>query len=142
MEITITTKLEKLDWHKLSVLYDLTGFKNKSPERLQLVYKKSSNYAFAYDDNNLIGAVRAFSDGIDCFVICDMAVLPEFQNKGIGSKLMKELLLQIREYDRIMLYATLGKEFFYKKFGFGLMTSGMCKFNNQEKAILSGYILE
>jgi GNAT superfamily N-acetyltransferase len=33
----------------------------------------------------LIGVGRAVADGIDCSYICDVAVHPDFQGKGIGT---------------------------------------------------------
>lgn len=142
MSIAYKNDCSETSWEDLSSLYQATNFGFKSQERLKKVFENSQYVSFAYHDDELIGASRAFSDGGDCAVICDMAVLPEFQGKGIGSQLLKNVLNSIgNQYHRIMLYATLGKESFYKQHGFHLMTSAMCIFKNQEKAIEHGYVL-
>ncbi|MCG8328911.1 MAG: GNAT family N-acetyltransferase [Chitinophagales bacterium] len=143
MKVEYKNDCKGISWDALSSLYQASNFGFKSQERLKKVFGNSQYVSFAYHDDELIGASRAFSDGVDCAVICDMAVLPAFQRKGIGSLLLKNLLNSIgNQYHRIMLYATLGKESFYKQHGFHLMTSAMCIFKNQEKAIEHGYVLK
>lgn len=56
--------------------------------------------------------------------IHDIMVLPEYQNKKIGTMIMNKLLDKIKELQkenpdmRVYLGASKGKEDFYKKFGF------------------------
>lgn len=56
--------------------------------------------------------------------IHDVMVIPEYQNKKIGTSIMKKLIKKIefikRENPdmRVYLGASKGKEVFYKKFGF------------------------
>ena len=51
-------------------------------------------------------------------------VIPEYQNKHIGTSIIENLLNQIKEYKKInpnirtYLGAAKGKEHFYEKFGF------------------------
>ena len=49
--------------------------------------------------------------------LAPMAVLPEFQNKGIGSMLVKEGLRRIKESDCPFIIV-LGHEHYYPRFGF------------------------
>ena len=42
----------------------------------------------AYKENNLIGSGRVISDGIHHALIVDLIVHPDYQRKGIGSKLL------------------------------------------------------
>ncbi len=128
------------DWEALSGLYERTGFSKKSIARLKNVFGNSQYQVFAYQNNVLIGAARAFTDGGDCAVICDVSVSEELQGKGIGKEMTARLLEMIGPHERVMLFSTLGKEGFYKQFGFGLMTTGMCLFKNQKGAIEVGYI--
>lgn len=86
---------------------------------------KSTLYSICvYDDNNLIGYGRIIGDKTIFLYIQDVMVIPEYQNKHIGTGIMKEILKQINMYKkanpniRTYLGASKGKEFFYEKFGF------------------------
>ena len=77
-----------------------------------------------YDDNKLIGYGRIIGDKTIFLYIQDVMVIPEYQNKHIGTGIMENLLSQINEYKKInpdirtYLGASKGKETFYEKFGF------------------------
>ena len=77
-----------------------------------------------YDDNKLIGYGRIIGDKTIFLYIQDVMVIPEYQNKHIGTGIMEILLSQINEYKKInpdirtYLGASKGKEPFYEKFGF------------------------
>lgn len=77
-----------------------------------------------YDDNKLIGYGRIIGDKTIFLYIQDIMVIPEYQNKHIGTEIMNNLLKQINEYKKInpsirtYLEASKGKESFYEKFGF------------------------
>ena len=77
-----------------------------------------------YDDNKLIGYGRIIGDKTIFLYIQDVMVIPEYQNKHIGTGIMENLLSQINEYKKInpdirtYLGASKGKEPFYEKFGF------------------------
>ena len=77
-----------------------------------------------YDDDKLIGYGRIIGDKTIFLYIQDIMVIPEYQNKHIGTEIMNNLLKQINEYKKInpsirtYLGASKGKESFYEKFGF------------------------
>ena len=77
-----------------------------------------------YDDEKIIGYGRLIGDGICFLYIHDVMVLPKYQNKKIGTKIMNKLLEKIEQiklenpYVRVYLGASKGKEEFCKKFGF------------------------
>lgn len=77
----------------------------------------NSTFVFsAWIDGKLIGCVRVLSDLHFRSVIYDLAVLPEFQNKGIG----KELVQRCRNAcgDSELLVQTDKAKVFYEKIGF------------------------
>ena len=89
-----------------------------------------------YDDAKLIGYGRIIGDKTIFLYIQDIMVIPAYQNKHIGTKIMENLLKQINVYKKInpdirtYLGASKGKEPFYEKFGFisrpnGELGSGM-----------------
>ena len=77
-----------------------------------------------YDDNKLIGYGRIIGDKTIFLYIQDIMVIPEYQNKHIGTGIIENLLNQINLYKKInprirtYLGASKGKESFYEKFGF------------------------
>lgn len=70
----------------------------------------------------IVGMGRIVGDGKIYFYIQDIAVSPEHQGKGIGSMVMGEIMEFLKQNapDKafIGLFASQGKELFYKKFGF------------------------
>ena len=46
----------------------------------------------AWDNDLLVGCVRVFSDKMFRSVIYDLAVLPEYQGKGIGTQAIREII--------------------------------------------------
>ena len=132
--------LQEGDWESLSLLYENTGFSKKPVKRLKKVFGNSQFQVFAFNQKELIGAARAFTDGGDCAVVWDVAVAEGMQGKGIGAEMTSRLLKMMGPHERVMLFSTLGKESFYKQFGFGLMTTGMCLFKDQKGAIDAGYV--
>ncbi|MBE5822170.1 MAG: GNAT family N-acetyltransferase [Clostridiales bacterium] len=65
-------------------------------ERVKEALKNTKYLVKAVDEGKAIGMARAISDGI-YNTILDVAVCKEYQNKGIGMNLMKELLDLIKK---------------------------------------------
>ncbi len=84
------------------------------PERTQSALERTLNIT-AYDGGTLVGALRILSDGYFFGTITELLVLPGYQKKGIGSR----LLALAKEHTPTMLYfgAQPGVEAFYEKNG-------------------------
>lgn len=77
----------------------------------------NSTFVFsAWMDDKLVGSVKVLSDLHFRSIIYDLAVLPEFQNKGIGSTLVQKCLNACK--DSFWLVETDKAKDFYKKMGF------------------------
>lgn len=87
---------------------------NYDPEKTQSALSRTRNIT-VYDGNLLVGCLRILTDGYFFGTITELLVLPEYQNRGIGS----ELLRLARESSPTMLYfgAQPGVEAFYEKNG-------------------------
>ncbi len=78
----------------------------------------------AYDGGKIVGFGRLIGDGVMFLYIQDIMVLPEYQGRKIGTGIMEHIMEKIRSYKRVFgdlrayLGAAVGKESFYKKFGF------------------------
>lgn len=77
-----------------------------------------------YDDKEVIGYGRIIGDKTIFLYIQDIIVIPEYQGNKIGTEIMNLLLKKINEYKKInpeirtYIGPSLGRETFYKKFGF------------------------
>ena len=73
-----------------------------------------------YDNESLVGFARIICDGVVHALILDLIVHPEFQNRGIGSRLLKMLIEKCITYKirDIQLFSVKGKAQFYRKNGF------------------------
>lgn len=75
------------------------------------------------EKNEAVAMGRLIGDGI-YYLICDVAVVPEYQNQGIGSKIINSIVdhvkdnLALNQRCSIQLIAAKGKESFYQKLGF------------------------
>ena len=79
----------------------------------------------------MIGFGRAISGGVYQAAIYDCAVVPDFQGKGIGRIIMKNILSKV-SHCNVILYASPGKEGFYQKHEFRKMKTGMARFIKSE----------
>lgn len=76
------------------------------------------------DGGRAVGMIRVLSDGSYANFITDVIVIPEYQRRGIGTELMRRTVEYMRstisEGEKIALYlmSAIGKEPFYKRFGF------------------------
>lgn len=86
----------------------------------------------------MIGTARAISDGVKQAAIYDVAILPEYQGKGIG-KIMMENIMDKLPGCNFILYANVGKEAFYEKLGFRRLKTGMAKFVKKEIMTSRGF---
>ncbi len=129
-----------VDWHELSELYRIAPLGDKPPESLATVFGNSMFKCFVYDGDHLVAVGRALADGLDCSYICDVAVHPEHQGRGLGKAVINELVARSRGHKKIILYANPGTEGFYAKLGFYRMNTAMAIWRDPERAIAAGLI--
>ena len=81
-------------------LYKAVGWRNyyEHPEMLRKAYEKSLCILGAYEEDTLVGIIRAVGDGISILFVQDIIVHPRYQRQGIGTKLVRTLLEQ---YDHV-----------------------------------------
>ena len=77
-------------------------------------------FLVAEEDDKVVGVVFASYDGRQA-IIHRLAVLPEYQKRGIGSELMTELMGRLEQMGEIRITVHAGEEYViksFKKFGF------------------------
>lgn len=142
MEYQWKYNTEGLSWTELSQLYKIAPLGDKHPDDLKTVFDNSRFKCFVFDDNKLIGAGRGLADGRDCSYLCDVAVHPEYQGRGLGRAMVARLVELSAGHSKIVLYSARGKEDFYKRIGFRRLITGMAIFEDYENAVGGGIIEE
>jgi ribosomal protein S18 acetylase RimI-like enzyme len=92
-----------------------------NPPKLEMFYHmlKESKYIWlAVEDNTVIGFVNAVSDGVLSAYIPLLEVLPNYQHKGTGSKLMDMMIQTLGDLYMIDLSCDPDKITFYESRGF------------------------
>jgi len=133
MELDIKQSCFSVDWKSVSELLKCVGMTYHEPDVHRQAFEASHTTVFVYHADRMIGLGRAISDGVYQAAIYDCAVLPEFQGQGIGTVIMKQLLARVSNCN-VILYASPGKEGFYRKHGFRKMKTGMAQF--QKEAVM------
>lgn len=91
-------------------------------EAITLGLKNTLFSVCAEKNKEIIGYGRVIGDGAFTIYIQDIIIKPEYQRKGYGIRIMKEIMEYIKQNyvkgTMIGLMAAKGKEDFYKKFGF------------------------
>ena len=75
-------------------LYESVGWTayTDHPEILRKGFENSILTLAAYEDDKLLGIIRAVGDGYTVVFVQDILVFPEHQRKGIGSALLQDIL--------------------------------------------------
>ena len=131
-----------IDWNELSELYRIAPLAEKKPEDLKRAFANSMFKCFVYEDGVLVGAGRALADGVDCSYLCDVAVHPKLQGRGLGGEIVDKLVELSKGHGKIILYANPGTEGFYRKRGFLHMKTAMAIFRDSARAISRGLVQE
>jgi N-acetylglutamate synthase-like GNAT family acetyltransferase len=91
-----------------------------SKEELYTAVKESWYMISAYDNDRLVGFGRIICDGVVHALILDMIVHPAYKRKGIGSRILKNLVEKCHEHNirDIQLFCAKNQKNFYEKHGF------------------------
>ena len=107
---------------EITNLYQSVGWTNYL-ERIGILedaYANSLCVLGAYDSDQLVGIIRAVGDGQTIVFVQDIIVLPEYQRKGIGTKLLKAVMDKYSDVYQIELLTdnTEKTKAFYRSVGF------------------------
>ena len=103
-------------------LYQSVGWTNylERTDILEEAFANSLCVLGAYDDDNLVGIIRVVGDGKTIVFVQDIIVLPEYQRKGIGTKLLNTIAEKYNDVYQIELLTdnTEKTKTFYRSVGF------------------------
>ena len=131
-----------VDWQELEALYQAAPLGRKQAAELEVVSTNSRFRCFVREEGRLVAVGRALADGADCAYICDVAVMPSHQGRGLGKAVVQELVKLSQGHKKIILYSVPGKEGFYRKLGFLRLLTAMAIFQDRGAAIQRGHLSE
>lgn len=104
-------------------LFQTTGWNqdyNFSVQDLANAIQNSWYSMSIYDSDKLIGFGRVIADGVHHALIVDLIIHPDYQSKGLGSRLLDKLVSKCKKNKirDIQLFSAKDKYSFYEKFGF------------------------
>jgi GNAT superfamily N-acetyltransferase len=121
--MTISFRTELPPTEQFSDLFQTTGWNEEyqlSPAELGRSLQNSWYAVAAYEGKRLVGFGRIVSDGVMYAMIHDMIVAPDFQQQGIGTRILEMLVSKCLEANvrAIQLFSARGKREYYEHHGF------------------------
>lgn len=138
MEINLQLNCSNVDFNNVSEILKRVGMGYYDGEVHRKAFENSHSVVFVFDGKQLIGFGRAISDGAYEAAVYDIAVVPEYQGKGIGKAIMNSIVQRL-SYCNIILFASPGKESFYEKLNFRKLKTGMALFVKDELMHIEGF---
>jgi ribosomal protein S18 acetylase RimI-like enzyme len=120
-----------IDLYELEELCDAVGWARRPLRKVRKAIDNSFIVLTLWEQfgarKRLVGFSRATSDGAFNATIWDVVVHPDYQGKGLGKALMKQVIKQLRGEDisNITLYADPQVVEFYRKLGFSSDPEGI-----------------
>ena len=139
MSIKVQYNCSNVNWNDVIEILKTVGMSYVNAEIHKKSFENSEIAIFILDNDKLIGFGRAISDGVRQASIYDVAILPEYQGKGIGKLILENIISQAPSCNFI-LYASPGKEGFYESLGFGKLSTGMGLFYDMKRMKNRGFI--
>ena len=88
------------------------------PEKLVIAMKNFETVYTAWDKDKLVGLICAMDDGVMTAYIHYLLVNPDYQDMGIGKKLVEKMKDRYKDYLRIVIVAYNEEIGFYESCGF------------------------
>ena len=115
-------EMTTFDFDTILNLYASVGWTNytNNPEMLKKAYENSLLTLGAYDGDKLVGVIRTVGDGFSIVFVQDILVFPEYQRKGIGTQLLREIMVRFSSVYQLELMTDNAPETisFYQSVGF------------------------
>ena len=128
MTYTIKTG-KRINTKDIDEIHSLLQWGHYRSEQWPVVKKQSTFMVSVLDGKKTVGFARCVDDSEMC-MIYDVVVHPDYQKKGIGTLLMKEILRYVKSnnFATVSLFYDIknkGLDNFYQKFGFEIIPNAM-----------------
>ncbi len=120
----ITLKINSITYEDYLAIRQKVNWKKLLPEQAKKALQNSLYVVGAYDGEQLVGMGRIVGDGAVISYVQDLIVVPECQQKGIGSMVLNQLITFVEQLRMdgsemmLCLMCAKGREGFYEKHGF------------------------
>ncbi len=109
-----------LDGGQIADVLEKSGMRKRDPVLVQKSLEKSDVVVVAVCEEQIVGVGHMVGDGAYYTTIWDLAVLPEYWGRGVGTSMVNAFLLEAKRQGLYMvcLAASVEKESFYEHSGF------------------------
>ena len=122
--MTYRCDLEGVDWAALKATLTADAFDNgRTPEQLRESFENSAVVVLAWAEDQVVGTVRALSDGVCNAYVVDVWTYTPYRRRGVAREMMERLLARL-EGQHVYLFTDDAAEF-YRKVGFREQAIGM-----------------
>lgn len=132
MNLIYKYNCDNIPWAKVPLLLHKVNMASTDVEVHRRSFEASYAVVFVFDGEELIRFGRMISDGVRQSALYDIAIEPEYQGRKIGGEIVSRLMEASPDCNFI-LYASPGKEGFYRKLNFKRMKTGMILFANPDR---------
>ncbi|NDW10563.1 GNAT family N-acetyltransferase [Dysgonomonas sp. 520] len=132
MKLKYQENCENIPWKEIPLLLEKVGMSFTGWDVHKTSFESSHSVLFLFNETALIGFGRMISDGIRQSALYDIAIEPGYQGRGLGREIVLRLMAKTPGCNFI-LYASPGKEDFYKKLNYKRMKTGMALFANPDR---------
>ncbi len=134
---------DRISAEEYNDMRNAVGWKVLDVKQAETGLENSVYLTVAYDGDRPVGMARVVGDGGYMNLIADVMVIPEYQKKGIGGQLIKNVNRYLDDLGKdglcimVNLMATAGNEGFYEKYGYvarpnETMGAGMVRWINDD----------
>ncbi|MFT4754811.1 MAG: GNAT superfamily N-acetyltransferase [Salibacteraceae bacterium] len=116
-------ELTQSDYERISEIFELVEWGIRESNDIESTFAKSTFTCLIWENDTIVGFGRTFDDGKYYATICDVAIDPSYQGKGLGTQIVANLKSRLKGYLFITLTAAPGKGEFYQKLGWRKQTS-------------------
>ena len=141
MNLYFQENCKSIPWDEIPALLKKVGMSYIDAIGHRKTFEASYAVIFVFDNQNLIGCGRMLSDGLRQSALYDIALDPKYQGLGVGKELVQRLMQKTPDCN-FMLYASPGKEDFYKKLNFKRLKTGMILFQSKERMSDPNFVLD
>ena len=126
-KIEYQTTLDGVDWEEIKRKVQEDDFDNgRSAEQLRISFENSFATCIAYDGRQVVGKLRALSDGVCNAYIVDVWTYHPYRNQGIARKMMQTVSEKLRG-QHVYLFTDEANVAFYERLGFKQWGIGLGK---------------
>jgi ribosomal protein S18 acetylase RimI-like enzyme len=123
-DVTYRSDLQGVDWAALKATLAADAFDNgRTPEQLRASFEQSAVVVLAWAGDQVVGTVRALSDGVCNAYVVDVWTYTPYRRRGVARTMM-EILLSRLHGQHVYLFTDEAAEF-YRKIGFRERGIGM-----------------